>query len=303
MNRFTLGVFFVILSAVGFGVMPIIAKYAYQGGVNVDTLLTLRFSLASIFFFLYLWLKKGHHVSITKKEWLALALYGGVIYAVISILFFWSIQFIPVSLASLLLYTYPVFVVVLSIIVERTGISKMLVLAILLSLLGLALVLGTSFHLINYYGVMLAVLSSIGYAVHIVLMNRTVRKLPPLITTAFVILFTAISQLLFGIACGTLHTDFSGSAWLSILALCFVSTILPLLTFFLGLQLVGPTNASILSTFEPIVTILLSALLFHETFTLLQLLGIAAVLIGAFLVVKGGSQKPADGPAAIVEKS
>lgn len=303
MNRFYLGVCFVILSAIGFGVMPIFAKYAYQGGANVDTILTLRFSIASICFFLYLWLKKGLHVSITKKEWFALVLYGGVIYATISILYFSSLHFISTSLASLLLYTYPIFVVLLNLVMERTGISKQLGLAILLCLLGMCLVLGTTFQEINYYGVFLAVASSIGYAIHIILMNRTVNKLPPLITTAFVILFTAVSQLLFGVASNSLRLDISTEAWGAIVALCLFSTILPLLTFFLGLQMVGSTNASILSSIEPIVTILLSAMLFGESFTLLQFAGIAAVLVGALLVVKSGGKRQDKETMTVLEKT
>lgn len=290
-NRFYTGVFFVLLSATGFAVMPILAKYAYEGGANVGTLLFLRFGIASLLFFLYLWIKKGAKIVITRKQWFALIVYGGVMYALISTMYFQSLHYISGPLATLLLYTSPIFVVILSMLLEKEKFSKQVILAILLSIAGLSLVLGASFQEIRFYGVLLAVGSGLGYAIHIVLMNRMVKAIPPFLTTAYTILFTAVTQLVLGVTTNSFDFHFSGVAWASIIGLCFCSTILALLTFFLGLQLIGSTNASILSMFEPVITIILCAVILGESFTIWQMMGTAGVLIGAVIVVRGGQQR------------
>jgi drug/metabolite transporter (DMT)-like permease len=290
LNRFYTGVFLVFLSATGFGFMPILATYAYAGGANVATVLFLRFGVASLFLFLYLWLKKGLKVTISKKQWLALFLYGGVIYALISTFYFSSLHYIPGPLTALLLYTSPIFVVILNLVIEKEVFSKKVIFSILLCIAGLGMVLGTSFHTINFYGVFLATAAAVGYAIHIVLMNRMVKDLPPFVTSAFVILFTAVSLFVIGLTTHTLDFHFDSAALASIVGLSFASTILALLTFFAGMQLIGSTNASILSMLEPVVTIVLSTAILGQSLTGLQLIGSAAVLFGAAIVVKGQGQ-------------
>ena len=75
MHSFGLGVLLILLSAFGFGLMPIFAAYAYAGGVNVPTLLFLRFSLAAICFFSYLsW--RGAALRLRRRELLPLLFLG-----------------------------------------------------------------------------------------------------------------------------------------------------------------------------------------------------------------------------------
>ncbi|TCP52202.1 threonine/homoserine efflux transporter RhtA [Tumebacillus sp. BK434] len=271
--------------------MPILAVFAHEGGANVATTLFLRFALAGVFFYLCLRWNKNFQVSISKKQWVALFLCGGVIYALVSTLYFASLNYISGSLATLMLYTYPIFVVILSILLEKEVFPRKVIWSILLAFAGMCLVIGASFGAINTAGVLLAIGSAVGYAIHIVLMNRVVKQLPAFLTTGIVILFTALVQLIIGLSTGSLDFHLNTLAWASIFGLTAASTILALLTFFAGLQLVGSTNASMLSMLEPILTILLSVIILKESFTLLQVLGTAIVLCGAFIVVRNESTK------------
>ncbi|ARU60853.1 hypothetical protein CBW65_06900 [Tumebacillus avium] len=291
MNRFTTGVLLMCLSATGFAVMPILAVFAHEGGANIATTLFLRFAFAGVFFYLCLRWNKRFQVSITKKQWAALFLCGGVIYALISTLYFASLNYISGSLATLMLYTYPIFVVILSGLIEKEVFPRKVIFSILLAFAGMTLVIGASYGAINTVGLLLAISASVGYAIHIVLMNRVVKQLPAFLTTGLVILFTALVQLMIGLTTGSLDFHFDTMAWASILGLTAASTILALLTFFAGLQLVGSTNASMLSMLEPILTIVLSVIILDESFTLLQMIGTLIVLFGAFVVVRNQSTK------------
>lgn len=264
--------------------MPIFALYAYQGEVNVSTLLLLRFSLAAIIFFTYLKISRVK-ARITKSQLLSLFLLGGVLYTLQSSFYFSSLQYIPASLTALLLYTYPAFVALLSFIFDKEKLGTRMIGSIAISLAGLTMVLGTSFGEINLFGMLLALAAAITYSFYILLGNRVVRELPPPVTSAYVALFAALSFATIGTVTDGISFDFKPVAWAAILGVVLFSTLLAMFFFFRGLELIGSTKASILSTIEPLVTIGFSALLFHEWLTPLQAIGGIAVLIGAMLVV------------------
>jgi drug/metabolite transporter (DMT)-like permease len=273
--------------------MPIFAIYIYREGTSVLTLLAIRFSIASVLLFGYLWLQ-GVKIVLTRKQIILLFTLGGILYAMQSSFYFASVQYIPASLAALLLYTYPVFVALLSLVVDKEILNRQTWLAIILSTGGLVLVLGAAPSAINLAGVLFALAAAIVYSVYIVLGNRVVQGLSPLVTSAFVSVFAAVSLSIAGLAGGKLEfATITAIAWLAIIGIILFSTILAMLTLFRGLELIGPTKASILSMVEPLVTFAFSALLFADRLTATQLAGGAAVIIGAILVIKSQA-KPAE---------
>ncbi|MGG1662307.1 DMT family transporter [Brevibacillus sp. NRS-1366] len=297
MNPPYLGVLFVFISAAGFGVMSIFAVYAYGAGVTVSTLLFLRFLFAALLFFGLLALRR-ESLRLMKKQVLALLLLGGVLYTLQSLSFFSAVQYIPTSMAALLLYTFPVFVAVLTYFVEKEPLRRKTILAMLISLIGLGLVLGLSFGGIQPIGVALALAAALIYSVYIVVGNRVVKGLSSYVTAAYISLFAAISTFFVAQNEGGLALSFGASGWWALAGIVVFSTVMAIGFFFRGLQLIGSTKASVLSTVEPVVTIVFSALLFGESFTLLQLLGGCAVLVGAVLIVSGPGQEAASAKTA-----
>ena len=275
-----------MLSALGFGVMPIFTIYAYRGGINTITLLTIRFLLTAAMFFAYIF-AKGVEIKMTKDYLIALVLLGGVFYTVMSFSYFTAIKYISPSLGSLLLYTYPIFVSLLSFIFEKQGLSKRLVLSMLLSLFGLMLVLYDGLGEVSLLGVALMLFAALVYSCYIVYGNRVVRQHSSVVTSSFVALFSAIVLGAFGVATQSISFSFKPITWVSILGIVFFSTMLAILAFFKGLEFIGSTRASIISMVEPLFTILLTTVLFSEVLSINQWLGSAAVLGGALIVVMG----------------
>lgn len=290
-----LGVLLVFVSAASFGVMSIFAVFAYGAGVSVSTLLFLRFLFASaIFFGLILWKKES--VRINKKQGLSLFLLGGILYTMQSLSFFSAVQYIPTSMAALLLYTFPAFVAILSFLVEKERLRKKTIIAMAVSFVGLAMVLGLSFGGIHPFGVFLALAAAIFYSVYIIVGNRVVRGLSPYVTSAYIALFACFSTFLVAQKDGGIDLSFDVQGWFALAGIVVFSTVVAISTFFRALQLISSTKASVLSTFEPVVTFAASALLLGESFTWLQLVGGAAVLGGAVLIVSG--KEEAAGQAA-----
>ena len=284
MNRRYLGVFFVLLSAAGFGLMPIFALHAYRGGINIPTLLWLRFSAAAVFLFAWVF-AQNHRVKVTWRQAGWLFVMGGVLYALQSTMYFSALKHISASLTALLLYTYPIIVALLSALVEKERPTGRLVAAIPLCFAGLVLALGVTIDGIEPVGVAFALGAALVYSCYIVSGNRLLRNVPPLVTSAFVSLSAAISFALTGLARGALTLDFAPVTWLPLAGIVICSTVVAILGFFKGMELIGPTAASVLSMAEPVVTIALSMLLLEERLGPVQFGGIAAVLAGALLAI------------------
>ena len=284
MRTYFTGVFLILLSAFGFGMMPILALFAYQDGINVPTLLFLRFFLASACLFAYTLLSRIDW-SITPRQLFYLFFMGGVLYTFQSAFYFSSVKFIPASLAALILYLYPVLVATLAVIVDKEKLSGKIIAPAILALAGLAIVLGAPMDNLNFYGVALAFGAAVIYSVYIILGRRVVAQVSPVVTTAFIAAFAAISFLAYGWVGDVLQFNFSPHAWFIILGVVLFSTILAMATFFAGMNIIGPTRASILSTIEPVITFGFSALLLGEKLSWIQGIGAAFVLLGAVWVI------------------
>ena len=284
MQRFGLGILLVFLSAFGFGLMPIFALFAYRGGVNVTTLLFLRFSIAAVCFFAYL-LARRTHWQVSRRAMASLFILGSILYTLQSLFYFSAVQYIPASLAALILYLYPVLVALLAAVVEKEQISLQMMAAAVVSLVGIAVVLGAPVDQLDGGGMALAFGAALIYSVYITLGRRVVAEIPAVVTSAFVAAFAALSFLLFGSANQSLMFDFSWATWGVILGVVVFSTLLAMAAFFAGMERIGATRASILSTVEPVVTIGFSALLLGESFSWIQAGGAMLVLTGAVWVI------------------
>ncbi|MFJ2030884.1 DMT family transporter [Streptosporangium sp. NPDC087985] len=274
------GVMATLVSATGFGLMPVFASYAYGAGMSVTTLLMLRFAIAAAVFLVWLGLR-GRLGRLTGRQWATLALLGGGMYAVQSLLYFTAVQRIAPALAVLLLYLYPGLVSVLSAVVERTRLSWTVVGPILVSLAGLTLVVGRLDTGLDVPGMLAAVGSAVAYACYIVLGSRVSASLSPTVTTAYLAMFATGSFALLGLASGGLDIGFAPAGWGWVAAVAIVSTVLAIALFFVGATTLGPVRASILSMLEPVVAVLATWLLLDGALSGPQLAGGAVVLAGA----------------------
>lgn len=222
--------------------MSIFAVYAYEAGASVSSLLFLRFVFASALFFgLIAWRKESFRIN--KKQVLALFCLGGVLYTLQSLSFFSAVQYIPTSMAALLLYTFPVYVAVLSYFMEKEALRRKTIAAMLISLLGLGMVLGLSFGGIQPLGVALALSAALFYSVYIVVGNRVVKGLSPFVTSGYITLFASVSTFAIAQKEGGLQLAFLGQGWWALAGIVVFSTVVAIGFFFRGLQLIGSTKA------------------------------------------------------------
>ena len=288
MHEKNLGAWFIIASAAGFATLGILIKYAFAGGANIVTILAGRFLIAAVFLLLYLMLRRIP-LTVSRKAFWQLTLMGAVGYGGMSMLYANGIHYLPASLTGLLLYTYPALVSLLSVLVgdERCTVQKGVALVICSA--GLVLVLGASFAGARLEGVLSVLGAAVIYSCYILIGNRILKNLDPLVTSLYFCSSAGLAFLLYGLASGDLLLKMTPAGWLSILGIAVFPTLFGVIGFFAGLRLIGATNASIISMLEPLITVLLSALLLGERIGWLQGLGGAVLLLGAVILQLWGN--------------
>jgi drug/metabolite transporter (DMT)-like permease len=290
------GALICLASAVAFGAMAIFGKLAYDAGANVGTLLAVRFLLAgALFWLLVAGTGAARHLRSLSRRDLGMALaLGGVAYSAQAGAYFAALQRLDASLLSLLLYTFPAMVTVAAIALGRERANRRTAAALGLASGGLFLVLaGAGAGALDPLGTLLGVSAAVIYSTYILTSASVTERVGPLLLSALVCTGAATTLTLAGAASGDLRlgeVSTAGFGWLA--ALAVVSTVGAVSLFFAGLRRVGPTTASILSTAEPLTTVLLAFLAFGESLGAVQLAG-GALVLGAVLVLSVPAREPA----------
>ena len=188
-------------------------------------------------------------------------------------------------MVALLLYTYPAFVTVAALALGRAEPSLRIGVALTVASAGLVLVLlaaGTGAF--DLPGALLALGASLTYTTYILVSDRIVGEVDPFALALLVLTGATASFTVAGLVTGSLDLALSGEAWLWLILIALVSTVVAVSAFFAGLRRVGPSEAAILSTFEPPVTVALAFLVLGERLTPAQLLGGALVLAAVVLL-------------------
>lgn len=285
MRDYYRGVILVLFSTLCFSFLPIFAIFAYEGGINVTTLLFIRFISASVLLFIYSFIKYKS-ISVNKKTLLFLFILGAIGYNLQSRFYFTSLLYITPSLAALLLYTYPVLVSILSFFIDKERLSKKVLMSAGISFVGIVMILGTSIGAINIIGIMFAFGASLVYSLYILMSNRVIKKTPPPITSAYITLFASFGTLIFGMITNTFNFNFEPTTWIPIIGIVAFPTLCAMIFFFQGMYLLGPTKTSIISLMEVVFVLFFSSVLLNDHLTVYQLIGGVAVLFGAYMVIK-----------------
>ena len=278
-----------LLSAAAFGAMGIFGKLAFADGVTAGTLLAARFAIAAVALWCLMVMKGSlsQMRALTPRD-LAIALgLGACGYALQAGCYFVALEHIDASLLSLILYTFPAIVTVAAVALGRERLDHRRVLALGLVSTGLALILGTvGASNVNGVGVALGLGAAFTYSTYILTSDGVASRVPALTLATLVCTGAAASLTIGSALAGQLHpgeVTIAGWGWLACIAV--ISTVGAITLFFAGLSRVGPTSASILSTFEPVVTVVLAAVVLAEQLTPVQGAG-GALVIAAVLVLR-----------------
>jgi drug/metabolite transporter (DMT)-like permease len=291
-----LGAGLVVLAAVGFATLGPASRFAFAAGVDPLALVTWRAIIGGLVVvvvatFLF---RLGQVVARPWREiprrQKVMNVVAGLINAALNITVLVAITRISIGLALLVFYTYPAMVAVVSTVFFRERLDRTRWAALVVSLVGLVLVLVGAGQVgqLDPLGVGLAfigALCQVGYAL-------TARHGFPSIPSpqaaggTFVVAAMAYLVVLVGIGeLGALAAPLDSSA--ALVPVVFAGVIgagIPTMAWIMGIRILGAPRAAIISTLEPVVGIVLAALLLAEVPTPLQIVGGAFIVVAAIVV-------------------
>jgi drug/metabolite transporter (DMT)-like permease len=283
-------------SGAAFGAMAVFGKLAYGEGATVGTLLAVRFALAAALFWALLLVGGAgrREVRALGRGDIAVGLaLGACGYALQSGCYFAALERIDASLLSLLLYTFPAIVAVAAIALGRERLDARRLGALGMASGGLVLVVaGAGTGALDPLGAALGLGAAAVYSAYILISDGIAARMRPTVLSALVCTGAAAALIAGAALLGQLRLGeltVAGWGWLACLAV--VSTVGAISLLFAGLRRVGPTTASILSTVEPLVTVILAFLVFGEMLGAVQLVGGALVLAAVLGMTDIGTRR------------
>ncbi len=307
------GYVFAALAAASYGTNPIFAKPLYADGMNPDSVLLFRYAFGiALLGLLMIWngwrrhnLKTAFRVNRHSLPQLVIL---GILMALSSLTLFLSYNYMPVGIASTLLFTYPILVAVIMTLIYHERMSWLVVVCLLLACTGIGLLCetgdpstpsnlslpsdatngsnpseGVSPFMI---GALLVFLSSLSYAIYLVGLNKTrVRTIASMPATFYVLCF---GLLLFVWRVG-MNSPFTlpeqGLMWLNLVALGLLPTVVSLIFTAMAIQRIGSTQTALFGALEPVTAVVLGIIFLGESLNLRELVGMALIFVSVTLVV------------------
>jgi len=269
------GLVLILVSTVAYGTMPILAKVAYRHGVLTGALLFWRFTLAALLFTLLN--RRG------RPPWRQrFVLWGlGAIFIGNALTYFKALETVPATTVALVLYTYPVVVMLESALLGLEDLTVRGLLAALLAFSGCALTAGAA--LAGGPGVYYALAAAFVYATYIVLATRFARSVPAETAALHLAQVAAVAMGGLAFVQGEMALPASAPAWLSVIAIAILCTVVAMYAFLAGLARVGPGRAAVVSSLEVLVTLALAFVFLGERLGPRQWAG-AALILGAVVL-------------------
>lgn len=277
------GQFYIIMSAMLFGIMPFLTKTAYNNGSNAYAVVFWRFSWTSIFMAVIIKKFYAKNILLSKDKMLKVFVLS-IFYGITPILLYISYNYIDSGMATTLHFTYPIAVMIIMAVFFKEKMGKRKLLCAIVCIMGVIMLYSPEKH-VGVKGMALAVISGIVYSLYVIFLEKFKLKGESVIILSFwLCFFTAIETGVFSVLIGKFRFTGSPQELLAELCLAFFSTVIALVLFQKGTFLCGAVMASLLSTFEPLTGVVIGWIVFKEKMTLKLGIGILLILFSTVLV-------------------
>lgn len=287
-SKRNIGPLLIILAGCFWGSMGIFVRRLTEYGFTAVQIVSIRVTLAALFFCIILLIKDRSGFRIALRDlplFLGLG-FGSILF--FTVCYFTAITMMPLSTAAILLYTSPIWIMLMSVLFFHEKLSGKKLLALALAFAGCVLVSGISGEGITLTGLFVGLGSGLGYGLYSILGTVALRKYSPYTVTAYTFLFAAAGSWLICGPADMISKFTAAQDPVSLLLFCgltaLVTAVIPFLFYTLGLRTVEASRAGILATVEPLVATLVGILAFSEPLTLLPALGILLIISAVIIL-------------------
>ena len=274
---FIFGVIFALVAGILFGLIGPTTKIAYNSGASVALTIFLRYAVASIIILPFIPYQKNLLEIFKKNLKYFLSISAGSILLTLGLLT--SVIFIEVSLTILIFCLYPIYVLLFSIIVDKEKISLTVKFLFFVTFLGIVLVIGPSFKVINIVGILLAFLASLGSTSMIIVNQKmSIKGISPIPINIFINVFNTIFFFVILKIFFSLNFNFDINIYLLILipSVCYSFALLSQL---IAIPKIGQSYTALFLYLEPVVGVLGAVFLLKENLETYQMIGASIVII------------------------
>ena len=267
-------------ASISLGVITPAARLAYDSGVSTTTLVAFRVAVATVII--------AGLVAFLRRPWAfnptALKPTLATVLGILMVAFGYmsSVLFIPVSLSALIFFTFPIIVLVHATLTERRAPSLATVAAFATAFAGLTLALGPSFEILDFRGVGCALIAAVGACLVMITGSWAARRMDALTLTFYTqaICLPVVVAVLLSVGTVALPTDGAGWTGLNIAAAGYIAGMCLLMA---AVRLANPAPVSMINNLEPLVTLVVAALILGERMTDIQYAGGGLVLVAVVL--------------------
>ena len=277
---------YIIAAGILWGLIALFVTELSAAGYTSMQVVSLRVFFAAVMLVAFLLVKDRSQLKVRLRD---VPLFLGT--GLLSIVFFNFCYFEAIkviggaAVPALLLYTSPIFVMAISLVLFKEPLTARKIAALILTLAGLVFVTGafSGGETLSLYAILLGLGSGLGYALYSIFGKFLVGKYSATTITTYTFVVAAVFSVPFSGVLGNLGPLVAQGALVPALALSLISTVAPFLLYTKGLQGIEAGKASILATVEPLVAAVVGVVCFHEAMTAAKLVGM--VLIFAAVVV------------------
>ncbi|MCQ2604875.1 MAG: DMT family transporter [Spirochaetia bacterium] len=275
----------VISAGVLWGLFSLFVKGLNCQNISPIQILFIKVSFSTIIMFILIMSMERKCLKIHFRDlWMFIGT-GVISMTFHSLCYYRMILEVGVSVAVILLYTAPFFVIILSAIFFREKITAVKSIALVLTFGGCIMVsgLGSSTHAIGLRNLIIGLSAGLGYALYSIFSRTAVRKYHPMTITFYTFLFSAITIVPF---CNVSEfiNGFSIGMVPNCMGLAFLCTVIPYLLYTDGIVGLEAGKAAIFVTVEPLVGTMVGILVFGESANFMKLTGIFMILCSIILI-------------------
>lgn len=279
-----------IISSVSYGLIPIFILPVKQAHFSLDITLFYRFLFSALMIGGYLLYTKENFF-INKKEALILAILG-ICYALSAEFLFLGYDYLTAGIASTVLFIYPVMVALIMFFFYKEKLNRLSITSLFLAFAGvIVLCLKGKGLEINYAGLGIVMMSSLFYALYIIIVNKSDIKVSGFKLSFYSMLFTSVFFMIKSLIGKESFDIPSVTVFFNFVIFALLTTVISTLCLVFSIKSIGSTAAAILGALEPVVAVMVSVLMFDEKFTFNLFIGIVLILLGVILNVLAGSKK------------
>ncbi len=282
----TKGKICLVFSAIIYGAAPLLAKIAYQGGVNEITLTFLRTFLALPLLFILMFQRKQSFM-LTIKELVSITVLGLVGGTLGITCLYISYNYISTGLATTLHFIYPLIIVIVSALIYKEKITRAKLAAVMLVTIGIFLFVDLT-SMADKIGVMLAVLSGVFYSFYVIYIGHSDLKYMDYVKLTFYLMIVmSIGTFVFGTVTNNITFDnINAVGWIFSALISVLISLGAIPLFQAGVRYEGASTAGIISALEPVTTIILGVAILGEPMGFTQYIGGGLIITGIVLAEK-----------------